>query len=40
VRLGTHAAENDLRGWLNNGLMTSFFLVCLRRGTSSTRRAA
>jgi hypothetical protein len=36
VRLGTPAAENDLRGWLNNGLMTSFFLVGLKRGTSST----
>jgi Na+/H+ antiporter NhaA len=27
VRLGTHAIQDDLRGWLNNGLMTFFFLV-------------
>jgi Na+/H+ antiporter NhaA len=27
VRLGTHALEDDLRGWVDDGLMTLFFLV-------------
>jgi Na+/H+ antiporter NhaA len=27
VRLGHHAIHDDLRGWLNSGLMTLFFLV-------------
>ena len=27
VRLGTHVTDDSLRGWLNNGLMTFFFLV-------------
>lgn len=27
VRLGTHVIDDSLRGWLNNGLMTFFFLV-------------
>src|SRR4029078_10635945 len=27
IRLGDHAIELDLRGWLNSGLMTLFFFV-------------
>ena len=27
ITLGSHAIDDDLRGWLNNGLMTLFFLV-------------
>src|SRR5262245_42990811 len=27
VTLGDHTLDDDLRGWLNNGLMTLFFLV-------------
>jgi Na+/H+ antiporter NhaA len=27
VRLGDHALQDDLRGWVNSGLMTLFFLV-------------
>ncbi|MGW5239328.1 Na+/H+ antiporter NhaA [Monashia sp. NPDC004114] len=27
ITLGDHAIDEDLRGWLNNGLMTFFFLV-------------
>ena len=27
IRLGDHALDDDLRGWLNNGLMSLFFLV-------------
>jgi len=27
VTLGSHGIENDLRGWVNQGLMTLFFLV-------------
>ncbi len=27
IRLGSHGISQDLRGWVNNGLMTFFFLV-------------
>jgi len=29
ISVGGHALEDDLRGWLNSGLMTLFFLVVL-----------